>query len=51
MTLLFSAEAEELQTRWMDVLSRAAKGEEPVAHSPIAECLDEEGEEPAAENT
>ncbi|KAG7265158.1 hypothetical protein CRUP_007384 [Coryphaenoides rupestris] len=51
MTLLFSAEGEELQMRWMDALSRAASGEEPVAHSPIAECLDEEGEEPAAENT
>ncbi|XP_075996781.1 FYVE, RhoGEF and PH domain-containing protein 1 [Genypterus blacodes] len=45
LTLYFSAEGEELQRRWMDILSRAGKGEEPQAHRPIAESLEEEGEE------
>ncbi|KAF7647753.1 hypothetical protein LDENG_00167190 [Lucifuga dentata] len=54
LTLYFSAEGEELQRRWMDVLSRAGRGEEPQVHRPIAECLEEEGEElivPEEENT
>lgn len=45
LTLYFSAEAEELQRRWMDVLMRAGKGEEPQVHRPIVESLEEEGEE------
>lgn len=45
LTLFFSAEAEELQQRWMDVLSRAGRGEEHPIHQPIVESLEEEGEE------
>uniref|UniRef100_A0A7N6BY35 FYVE, RhoGEF and PH domain containing 1 n=1 Tax=Anabas testudineus TaxID=64144 RepID=A0A7N6BY35_ANATE len=54
LTLFFSAEVEELQRRWMDILSRAGRGEEPQVHRPIVESLEEEGEELAAaegENT
>lgn len=54
LTLYFSAEGEELQRRWMDVLSRAGRGEEPLLHRPIVESLEEEGEElatAAQENT
>uniref|UniRef100_A0A3Q1ED49 FYVE, RhoGEF and PH domain containing 1 n=1 Tax=Acanthochromis polyacanthus TaxID=80966 RepID=A0A3Q1ED49_9TELE len=54
LTLYFSAEGEELQRRWMDVLLRAGRGEEPQVHRPIVESLEEEGEELAAaegENT
>uniref|UniRef100_A0A8D3CUH3 FYVE, RhoGEF and PH domain containing 1 n=1 Tax=Scophthalmus maximus TaxID=52904 RepID=A0A8D3CUH3_SCOMX len=32
LTLYFSAEGEELQRRWIDVLSRAGRGEEPQVH-------------------
>uniref|UniRef100_A0A7N8Y2J6 FYVE, RhoGEF and PH domain containing 1 n=1 Tax=Mastacembelus armatus TaxID=205130 RepID=A0A7N8Y2J6_9TELE len=49
LTLYFSAEGEELQRRWMDILSRAGRGEEPQVHRPIVESLEEEGEELAAE--
>ncbi|XP_029011884.1 FYVE, RhoGEF and PH domain-containing protein 1 isoform X2 [Betta splendens] len=49
LTLYFSAEAEELQRRWMDVLSRAGRGEELQVHLPIVESLEEELEELAAE--
>ncbi|XP_023150922.2 FYVE, RhoGEF and PH domain-containing protein 1 isoform X2 [Amphiprion ocellaris] len=45
LTLYFSAEGEELQRRWMDVLSRAGRGEVPQVHRPIVESLEEEGEE------
>ncbi|XP_049437037.1 FYVE, RhoGEF and PH domain-containing protein 1 isoform X2 [Epinephelus fuscoguttatus] len=45
LTLYFSAEGEELQRRWMDVLLRAGRGEEPQMHRPIVESLEEEGEE------
>ncbi|KAM9343459.1 FYVE, RhoGEF and PH domain-containing protein 1 [Pholidichthys leucotaenia] len=46
LTLYFSAEGEELQRRWMDVLTRAGRGEEPQLHRPpIAESLEEEEEE------
>nr|XP_046253499.1 FYVE, RhoGEF and PH domain-containing protein 1 isoform X2 [Scatophagus argus] len=48
LTLFFSAEGEELQQRWMEVLSRAGRGEEHPVHRPIVESLDEEGEELAA---
>lgn len=48
LTLFFSAEAEELQQRWMEVLSRAGRGEEHALHQPIVESLEEEGEELAA---
>ncbi|GLD69111.1 FYVE, RhoGEF and PH domain-containing protein 1 isoform X1 [Lates japonicus] len=48
LTLYFSAEGEELQRRWMDILSRAGRGEEPQVHRPIVESLEEEGEELAA---
>lgn len=48
LTLYFSADGEELQRRWMEVLSRAGRGEELQVHQPIAESLEEEGEEPAA---
>ncbi|XP_067449527.1 FYVE, RhoGEF and PH domain-containing protein 1 isoform X1 [Thunnus thynnus] len=54
LTLYFSADGEELQRRWIDVLSRAGRGEELQIHQPIAESLEEEGEEFAAaeeENT
>lgn len=47
LTLYFSADGEELQRRWMDVLSRAGRGEELQVHQPIAESLEEEGEEPS----
>ncbi|XP_029912653.1 FYVE, RhoGEF and PH domain-containing protein 1 [Myripristis murdjan] len=50
LTLYFSAEGEELQRRWMDVLSRAGRGEELQVHGPIVESLEEEGEE-LGENT
>lgn len=46
LTLYFGADGEELQRRWMDVLSRAGRGEELQVHQPIAESLEEEGEEP-----
>ncbi|XP_015253510.1 PREDICTED: FYVE, RhoGEF and PH domain-containing protein 1 isoform X2 [Cyprinodon variegatus] len=49
LTLYFSAEGEELQRRWMDVLSRAGRGEEPLIHQPIVESVEEEGEELSAE--
>ncbi|XP_072223639.1 FYVE, RhoGEF and PH domain-containing protein 1 isoform X2 [Leuresthes tenuis] len=49
LTLYFSAEGEELQRRWIDVLSRAGRGEEPLIHQPIVETLEEEGEELVAE--
>ncbi|XP_022619619.1 FYVE, RhoGEF and PH domain-containing protein 1 [Seriola dumerili] len=48
LTLYFSAEGEELQRRWMDVLLRAGRGEEFQVHRPIVESLEEEGEELAA---
>ncbi|XP_070696170.1 FYVE, RhoGEF and PH domain-containing protein 1 [Pempheris klunzingeri] len=48
LTLYFSAEGEELQRRWMEVLLRAGRGEEPQVHRPIVESLEEEGEELAA---
>ncbi|XP_056278005.1 FYVE, RhoGEF and PH domain-containing protein 1 [Pseudoliparis swirei] len=48
LTLFFSAEGEELQRRWIDVLLRAGRGEEPQVHRPIVESLEEEGEELAA---
>lgn len=48
LTLYFNAEGEDLQRRWMDVLSRAGKGEEFQVHRPIVESLEEEGEELAA---
>uniref|UniRef100_A0A674NNZ1 FYVE, RhoGEF and PH domain containing 1 n=1 Tax=Takifugu rubripes TaxID=31033 RepID=A0A674NNZ1_TAKRU len=32
LTLFFSADAEELQQRWMDILSRAGRGEEHPVH-------------------
>ncbi|KAM3872291.1 FYVE, RhoGEF and PH domain-containing protein 1 [Diretmus argenteus] len=51
LTLYFSAEGEELQRRWIDVLSRAGRGEELQVHGPISESLEEEGEEEAMEDT
>ncbi|XP_034151900.1 FYVE, RhoGEF and PH domain-containing protein 1 isoform X2 [Esox lucius] len=53
LTLYFSADGEELQRRWIEVLSRAGRGEELQAHGLIAEALEEEGEESATlgENT
>ncbi|XP_070766327.1 FYVE, RhoGEF and PH domain-containing protein 1 [Enoplosus armatus] len=48
LTLYFSADGEELQRRWMDVLSRAGRGEEHQVHRSIVESLEEEGEELAA---
>uniref|UniRef100_A0A673XPA3 FYVE, RhoGEF and PH domain containing 1 n=1 Tax=Salmo trutta TaxID=8032 RepID=A0A673XPA3_SALTR len=53
LTLYFSADGEELQRRWIEVLSRAGRGEELQAHSSITEALEEEGEETATsgENT
>uniref|UniRef100_A0AAR2JVT2 FYVE, RhoGEF and PH domain containing 1 n=1 Tax=Pygocentrus nattereri TaxID=42514 RepID=A0AAR2JVT2_PYGNA len=45
LTVYFSADGEELQRRWMEVLSRAGRGEEIPAHGPISEALEEEGEE------
>ncbi len=46
LTIYFSADCEELQRRWMEVLSRAGRGEELQANGPISEALEEEGEEP-----
>ncbi|CAB1335755.1 unnamed protein product, partial [Coregonus sp. 'balchen'] len=53
LTLYFSADGEELQRRWIEVLSRAGRGEELQAHGSIIEALEEEGEETATsgENT
>ncbi|XP_028820761.1 FYVE, RhoGEF and PH domain-containing protein 1 isoform X2 [Denticeps clupeoides] len=53
LTVFFSADGEELQRRWMEVLSRAGRGEELQVHGPISEALEEEGEElaPLAEST
>ncbi|KAL1020540.1 hypothetical protein UPYG_G00001430 [Umbra pygmaea] len=53
LTLYFSTDGEELQRRWMEVLSRAGRGEELQAHGLITEALEEEGEESATsgENT
>ncbi|XP_062315802.1 FYVE, RhoGEF and PH domain-containing protein 1 isoform X1 [Osmerus eperlanus] len=53
LTLYFSADGEELQRRWMEVLSRAGRGEELQIHGSITEALEEEGEELLAsgENT
>ncbi|XP_064778087.1 FYVE, RhoGEF and PH domain-containing protein 1-like [Oncorhynchus masou masou] len=53
LTLYFSADGEELQRRWIEVLSRAGRGEELQAHGSITEALEEEGEETATsgENT
>ncbi|XP_062855528.1 FYVE, RhoGEF and PH domain-containing protein 1 isoform X2 [Trichomycterus rosablanca] len=48
LTVYFSAEGEELQRRWMEVLSRAGRGEELQTHGPITEALEEEGEEPSS---
>ncbi|XP_029362850.1 FYVE, RhoGEF and PH domain-containing protein 1 [Echeneis naucrates] len=48
LTLYFSAEGEELQRRWMEILSKAGRGEEFQVHQPIVESLEEEGEELAA---
>ncbi|XP_039656413.1 LOW QUALITY PROTEIN: FYVE, RhoGEF and PH domain-containing protein 1, partial [Perca fluviatilis] len=48
LTLYFSADGEELQRRWMDVLMRAGRGEEPPVYRPIVERLEEETEELAA---
>lgn len=45
LTLFFSADMEELQQRWMEVLSRAGRGEELQVHRAIVESVDEEGEE------
>ncbi|XP_045548803.1 FYVE, RhoGEF and PH domain-containing protein 1 isoform X2 [Salmo salar] len=53
LTLYFSADGEELQRRWTEVLSRAGRGEELQDHGSIIETLEEEGEETATsgENT
>ncbi|KAG5282087.1 hypothetical protein AALO_G00052070 [Alosa alosa] len=53
LTVYFSADSEELQRRWMEVLSRAGRGEELQSHGPISEALEEEGEElaPVGEST
>ncbi|XP_030640263.1 FYVE, RhoGEF and PH domain-containing protein 1 [Chanos chanos] len=48
LTVYFSADGEELQRRWMEVLSRAGRGEELQMHGPISEALEEEGEEPVS---
>ncbi|MBN3300079.1 FGD1 protein, partial [Amia calva] len=48
LTLYFSAEGEELQRRWMEVFSRAGRGEELHGHAPISEANEDEGEEPGA---
>uniref|UniRef100_A0A3Q2W0A5 FYVE, RhoGEF and PH domain containing 1 n=1 Tax=Haplochromis burtoni TaxID=8153 RepID=A0A3Q2W0A5_HAPBU len=48
LTLYFSADGEELQRRWMDILSRAGRGEELQFHRPIVESLEEEGEDSSA---
>lgn len=47
LTVYFSADGEELQRRWMEVLSRAGRGEELQVHGPISEALEEEAEEPS----
>ncbi|XP_048066305.1 FYVE, RhoGEF and PH domain-containing protein 1 isoform X5 [Megalobrama amblycephala] len=47
LTVYFSADCEEMQRRWMEVLSRAGRGEELQSNGPISEALEEEGEEPA----
>ncbi|XP_056585874.1 FYVE, RhoGEF and PH domain-containing protein 1 isoform X2 [Triplophysa dalaica] len=47
LTVYFSADSEELQRRWMEVLSRAGRGEELQSNSSICEALEEEVEEPA----
>ncbi|XP_050972979.1 LOW QUALITY PROTEIN: FYVE, RhoGEF and PH domain-containing protein 1 [Labeo rohita] len=46
LTVYFSADCEELQRRWMEVLSRAGRGEELQSNGPISEALEEEAEEP-----
>ncbi|XP_058641192.1 FYVE, RhoGEF and PH domain-containing protein 1 isoform X2 [Onychostoma macrolepis] len=53
LTVYFSADCEELQRRWMEVLSRAGRGEELQSNGPISEALEEEGEEtvPTGEST
>ncbi|KAI5610494.1 FYVE, RhoGEF and PH domain-containing protein 1 isoform X1, partial [Silurus asotus] len=47
LTVYFSADGEELQRRWMEVLSRAGRGEELQLqeHGLISEVLEEEAEE------
>ncbi|XP_051951020.1 FYVE, RhoGEF and PH domain-containing protein 1 [Xyrauchen texanus] len=45
LTVYFSADSEELQRRWIEVLSRAGRGEELQSNGPISEALEEEGEE------
>lgn len=47
LTVYFSADSEELQRRWMEVLSRAGRGEELQPNGSICEALEEEVEEPA----
>jgi len=44
LTVYFSADCEEMQRRWMEVLSRAGRGEELQSNGPISEALEEEGE-------
>ncbi|XP_046727145.1 FYVE, RhoGEF and PH domain-containing protein 1 isoform X1 [Silurus meridionalis] len=55
LTVYFSADGEELQRRWMEVLSRAGRGEELQLqeHGLISEVLEEEAEElsPLGEST
>ncbi|KAG1972161.1 FYVE, RhoGEF and PH domain-containing protein 1 isoform X4 [Pimephales promelas] len=53
LTVYFSADCEEMQRRWMEVLSRAGRGEELQSNGPISEALEEEGEEtvPTGEST
>lgn len=48
LTVYFSAEGEELQRRWMEVLCRAGRGEELQVHGSISEALEEEAEEPSS---
>ncbi|KAM9475845.1 FYVE, RhoGEF and PH domain-containing protein 1 isoform 1-T1 [Clarias gariepinus] len=45
LTVYFSADGEELQRRWLEVLSRAGRGEELQVHGSISEALEEEAEE------
>nr|XP_055024047.1 FYVE, RhoGEF and PH domain-containing protein 1 isoform X2 [Misgurnus anguillicaudatus] len=47
LTVYFSADSEELQRRWMEVLLRAGRGEELQSNGPISEALEEELEEAA----
>ncbi|KAA0714364.1 FYVE, RhoGEF and PH domain-containing protein 1 [Triplophysa tibetana] len=47
LTVYFSADSEDLQRRWMEVLSRAGRGEELQSNGSICEALEEEVEEPA----